>query len=92
MVKLGGDFFRYSVFGNDESSYGESVEMDFYNVIERKMDTKAKKVSLLDIQAILKKEDLESMRRMALNFIKKLKNYSQYLEHNSVDELIDSAL
>lgn len=46
---------------------------------------------MLDIETMLKKEDTDSVRRLSLQFIKKLKTYSQYLEHNSVDELIDNA-
>ena len=72
--------------------FGDNLEFDFYDVIERKIDTKAKKVSLIDIQTMLKKEDSESTRRLALQFIKKLKSYSQYLEHSTVDELIDNAM
>ncbi len=93
VVKLGHGFYRYSICGEEIGEFDETfLEFDFYDIVMRKMDTKAKRVKVLDIEGLLKKQHSNSAKKLGLDFIKKLKAFSLILDHTTIEELIDNAL
>lgn len=74
-IKLGSAFYRYSVSASEEADFTEEMELEFYDLSNRRIDTHTKRVKIFDVLELidkLKEGESYSLNKIGSLFLIKL--------------------